>query len=94
MTPPTPSLARRSLRRGITRRPAQADTCTDERKGETVRYLRSRTSRAGPQTGQTMAEYAIVLAVICIGVLTSATLLSGAISGGIDRVAGLVASVT
>jgi Flp pilus assembly pilin Flp len=59
-----------------------------------VRHLRRRTSREGPQSGQTMAEYAIVLAVICVGVLASATLLSGAISGGIDRVAGLVASVT
>jgi Flp pilus assembly pilin Flp len=41
-----------------------------------------------------MAEYAIVLAVICVGVLTSITVLSGVISGGIDRVAGLVASVS
>jgi Flp pilus assembly pilin Flp len=41
-----------------------------------------------------MAEYAIVLAVICIGVLASATALSGAIMGGIDQVAGLVASVS
>ena len=59
-----------------------------------MRDLLSRTSREGSQSGQTMAEYAIVLAVICVGVLASATLLSGAISGGIDRVAGLVASVT
>ena len=40
-----------------------------------------------------MAEYAIVLAVICIGVLVSAMSLSSAIMGGIDRVAGLVDSV-
>jgi Flp pilus assembly pilin Flp len=58
-----------------------------------VRYLFSRTSRDGPQRGQTMAEYAIVLAVICIGVIASATALSGAVMSGIDRVAGLVAGV-
>ena len=59
-----------------------------------MRDLLRRTCREGPHRGQTMAEYAIVLAVICVGVLASATLLSGAISGGIDRVAGLVASVS
>jgi Flp pilus assembly pilin Flp len=59
-----------------------------------VRDLRSRTSREGPQSGQTMAEYAIVLAVICVGVLASVSALSGGIMGGIDRVAGLVAGVT
>jgi Flp pilus assembly pilin Flp len=59
-----------------------------------VRELLRRTRREGPHRGQTMAEYALVLCVICIGVLASATALSGAIMGGIDQVAGLVASVT
>jgi Flp pilus assembly pilin Flp len=59
-----------------------------------VRDLRCRTCREGPQSGQTMAEYAIVLSVIIIGVIASMTALSGAIMGGIDRVAGLVASVS
>lgn len=59
-----------------------------------MRDLLRRTCREDPQRGQTMAEYAVVLAVICIGVLASATALSGAIMGGIDRVAGLVDAVT
>ena len=58
-----------------------------------MRDLRRRTCREGPHRGQTMAEYAMVLCVICIGVLVSATALSGAIMGGIDRVAGLVDAV-
>lgn len=51
------------------------------------------TSRHGPQSGQTMAEYAIVLAVICVGVLASVTALSGAIMGGINAVSDLVNGV-
>ena len=59
-----------------------------------MRELRSRTSRDGPQSGQTMAEYALVLAVITAGVIASATALSGGIMSGIDNVTGLIASIT
>ena len=36
--------------------------------------------------GQTMAEYAVVLAVIALGVFVAIGFLSGAISGGLDSV--------
>jgi Flp pilus assembly pilin Flp len=41
-------------------------------------------------SGQTMAEYAVVLAVIAIGVFTALTFLSGAISGALDTVTGQI----
>jgi Flp pilus assembly pilin Flp len=37
-------------------------------------------------SGQTMAEYAVVLAVIAIGVFTALGFLSGAISGALNTV--------
>ena len=37
-------------------------------------------------SGQTMAEYAVVLAVIALGVVAALGVLSGAISGGLDSV--------
>jgi Flp pilus assembly pilin Flp len=37
-------------------------------------------------SGQTMAEYAVVLAVIALGVFVALGFLSGAISGGLDSV--------
>ena len=37
-------------------------------------------------SGQTMAEYAVVLAVIAIGIFVALGALSGAISGGLDTV--------
>jgi|tagenome__1003787_1003787.scaffolds.fasta_scaffold20834200_3 Flp pilus assembly pilin Flp len=43
-------------------------------------------SRLNEQRGQTMAEYAVVLAVITVLIITSLTLLSGAISGALDAV--------
>ena len=45
------------------------------------------------QDGQTMAEYVVVLAVITIAIVTSFSLLSGAISTAIDRTAELVSGV-
>jgi Flp pilus assembly pilin Flp len=36
--------------------------------------------------GQTMAEYAVVLAVIALGCIVAIGVLSGAISGGLDTV--------
>ena len=52
-----------------------------------VLYLRA---RYGSEEGQTMAEYGVVLAVIALGVVVALGLLSGAISGAIDRVRGVL----
>jgi Flp pilus assembly pilin Flp len=48
------------------------------------RQLRARLAR---EDGQTMAEYAVVLAVIAIGIFVALGILSGAISGAISSVA-------
>ena len=40
-----------------------------------------------------MAEYALVLAVITIGVLASVSALSGGIMSGIDEISGIVAGL-
>ncbi|MDX6377429.1 MAG: Flp/Fap pilin component, partial [Gaiellaceae bacterium] len=42
-----------------------------------------RTCREGPESGQTMAEYAVVLAVIIIAVIGSITALGTTVSGAI-----------
>ena len=42
------------------------------------------------EDGQTMAEYAVVLAVICIATVAVFTALSGGISGSINRVLSLL----
>jgi Flp pilus assembly pilin Flp len=41
-------------------------------------------------SGQTMAEYAVVLAVLALGVFVAFTMLSGAISGGLDTVTAAI----
>jgi Flp pilus assembly pilin Flp len=46
--------------------------------------LRARVTR---EDGQTMAEYAVVLAVIAIGIFVALGILSGAISGALSTVA-------
>jgi Flp pilus assembly pilin Flp len=48
-----------------------------------IHYLRARFQ---VEEGQTMAEYGVVLAVIALGVVVALGLLSGAISGAIDRI--------
>lgn len=71
-----------------------AEISWEQMKGGTpVRDLLRRASRNGPQCGQTMAEYALVLAVITVGVLASVSALSGGIMSGIDTVSGLVAGI-
>ena len=44
-------------------------------------------ARLSEQRGQTMAEYAVVLAVIAIAVFVALGYLSGSISGALDTVA-------
>ena len=58
-----------------------------------MRDLHRRAVRSRPQGGQTMAEYALVLAVITVGVLASVSALSGGIMSGIDTVSGLVGGI-
>lgn len=43
---------------------------------------------ARSQSGQTMAEYAVILAVIAVGVIIAITALSGGIGDAIDKVTG------
>jgi Flp pilus assembly pilin Flp len=47
-------------------------------------------SKALAQEGQTMAEYAVVLAVITLVILGSLTALSGGISGALDKVTSIL----
>ena len=42
------------------------------------------------EDGQTMAEYALVLSVIAVGVIVALGLLSGGITAGIDRTVSLI----
>jgi Flp pilus assembly pilin Flp len=52
-----------------------------------VHYVRA---RFDVEKGQTMAEYGVVLAVLALGVVVALGLLSGAISGAIDKVRGIL----
>jgi Flp pilus assembly pilin Flp len=47
-------------------------------------------ARLSDQRGQTMAEYAVVLAVITVVIITSLTALSGGISTALDAVTGIL----
>ena len=52
--------------------------------------LQNRLAMLRDEQGQTMAEYGVVLAVIALIVVVALTALSGAISGTLDRVTGLL----
>ena len=52
-----------------------------------LNYFRA---RFGVEEGQTMAEYGVVLAVICLLVLGAFTALQGGISGAINAVADIL----
>lgn len=45
------------------------------------------------EAGQTMAEYAVVLGVITLAIVTAFSLLSDAIAAGFDRTLDIVTSV-
>ena len=47
-------------------------------------------ARLAKEDGQTMAEYAVVLAVIAIGIFVALGVLSGAISGALTTVANSI----
>ena len=42
------------------------------------------------ESGQTMAEYSVVLAVVSIGILVALLALAGGISGGLDAVTAAI----
>ena len=50
-------------------------------------YLRA---RFGSDEGQTMAEYGVTLAVICVATVAAFTALSGGVSNAINNVTGLM----
>ena len=55
----------------------------------TISHLRARLASLRKEEGQTMAEYAVVLAVITVATVAVFTALSGGISGAINNVIGL-----
>jgi Flp pilus assembly pilin Flp len=55
-----------------------------------VNVVLDRLSRVGGEAGQTMAEYAVVLAVITIAVVVTLGLLSSAISTQLNSVIGIL----
>jgi len=55
-----------------------------------IQYLQSLLFQARDEDGQTMAEYAVVLAVITLIVVAALTALSGAISGELAKVTALL----
>jgi Flp pilus assembly pilin Flp len=54
-----------------------------------MNHFKNLLSRLAEQRGQTMAEYAVVLAVITVLIIASLTALSGAIGGALDAVTGV-----
>jgi Flp pilus assembly pilin Flp len=47
-------------------------------------------SKLQPEEGQTMAEYAVVLAVVTLGILVALTALSGGISNALHNVTNIL----
>lgn len=52
--------------------------------------LQNRSQSLRAADGQTMAEYAVILAVIAIGVIVAITALSGGIGNAIDKVTDIL----
>ena len=55
-----------------------------------IQYFQNLLSEAREEAGQTMAEYAVVLAVITIAVVVTLGLLSTAISNKLNSVIGIL----
>lgn len=72
---------------GSVQRPA-----SDEREGgeSMLEHIRSLFADAKEEAGQTMAEYAVVLAVITIAVVVTLGLLSSTISKQLNSVVGIL----
>jgi Flp pilus assembly pilin Flp len=59
-------------------------------RGGEVTLLKSFLTHFKREEGQTMAEYGVVLAVITLGVVVALGFLSGAITGALQRVTGIL----
>jgi Flp pilus assembly pilin Flp len=55
-----------------------------------LEYILAHLHYGEQEEGQTMAEYAVVLAVITLVVLAALTALSGGIGGALSRVTGVI----
>jgi Flp pilus assembly pilin Flp len=64
--------------------------CPKEVNQPMIQYLQCLLFEARDEDGQTMAEYAVVLAVITLIVVAALTALSGAISGELAKVTALL----
>jgi Flp pilus assembly pilin Flp len=62
---------------------------TLETRGKLPQELHKIVRASGCQEGQTMAEYAVVLGVITLAIVTSISMMSGSIQGILNAVAGL-----
>ena len=58
-----------------------------------MHVLKHRACRDGPERGQTMAEYAVVLSIIIVGCIATLTAFQSQVQTGIDRVASLIGSL-
>jgi Flp pilus assembly pilin Flp len=63
---------------------------TDRNEGRCMSVLTSLKARLKREEGQTMAEYAVVLAVITVATVAVFTALSGGITNAINNVTGLL----
>jgi Flp pilus assembly pilin Flp len=66
---------------------ADIETMQDERR-LTVKHQSHRTLE--DQSGQTLAEYTVVLSVISLGIVAALTVLSGSVLGSVQAVASIV----
>jgi Flp pilus assembly pilin Flp len=58
--------------------------------GATMSAVKNLLARLSEQRGQTMAEYAVVLAVITVVIIASLQALSGGIGAALDSVTGIL----
>jgi Flp pilus assembly pilin Flp len=75
--------------RGNTSTNDDSDSIPLSRKGVTIVLTKIR-ARFAREEGQTMAEYAVVLAVITVATVAVFTALSGGIQGAISNVTGIL----
>src|SRR5262245_25826007 len=71
-------------------RPARLTPISPIREGAPMSALKQLHARLSEQRGQTMAEYAVVLAVITVVIIASLQALAGGIGGALDAVTGIL----
>jgi Flp pilus assembly pilin Flp len=62
----------------------------EERRCNLMNEIKNLLARLSDQRGQTMAEYAVVLAVITVVIIASLQALSGGIGSALDAVTGIL----